>query len=105
MKHFALHFNLKKLSQMKKVHHNHEIFYIKYLIKKDYIKLKKNTPNAIVKYFTQNFYFKNVTLYSEKITCKTKNCASNNKTFTPNLIIFSPNQKHFTRNIKFFIPN
>ena len=42
-----------------------------------------------MKYFTPNFYFKNVTPYSEKVTYKTKKFAPNSKTFTPNLFFFA----------------
>ena len=63
------------------------MFYTKFLI--NYTELKKNAPNTIMKYFTPNFYFKNVTPYSEKVTYKTKNFTPNSKTFTPNLFFFA----------------
>ena len=37
-----------------------------------------------MKYFTPNFYFKKLTQYSEKRTCKTRS-STPNKTLTPNL--------------------
>ena len=49
-----------------------------------------------MKYFTVNFYFKKVTPYSEKITCKTKNFISNNKTLNN---ITKSNFFHQPRNI------
>ena len=33
---------------------------------RNYTELKKNTPNGIMKYFTPNFYFKEIAPYSEK---------------------------------------
>ena len=42
---------------MKKVHHNHKIFYIKHLIKKDYIKLKKKYTKRNREIFYTEFLF------------------------------------------------
>ena len=53
---------------------------------------------------TQLWNILQVTLYSEKITRKTKNFTPNNKTVTSNLIFFSPNQKNFIQNVKIFKP-
>ena len=50
-----------KLHQMKKKKYaklNLEIFYTKFSLKKITPIFSKNTPNAIMKYFTQNFHFK-----------------------------------------------